>query len=151
MLDTAAEQGGKDVCVLVVEDDTMLRRVVVKTLLSWGFDIREACDGGVALEQIEIAGDDLHAMLLDVMLPVLDGVAVAERVRVDRPNLPIVACSAALDDEMRARLFAVGVRHFLPKPYSADSLLAMLRVAIRGRGDSPSSTLSPGRGRPDGG
>ncbi len=127
----AAVRGREDGCVLVVEDDTMLRRVVVKTLLSWGYEIREACDGGVALEQVESAGDDLNAMLLDIMLPVLDGVAVAEKVHVDRPDLPIVACSAALDDEMRARLFAVGVRHFLPKPYSADSLLAMLRVAMR--------------------
>lgn len=127
----AAERGGQDGCVLVVEDDSMLRRVVVKTLLSWGFEIREACDGGVALEQVEIAGDELHAMLLDIMLPVLDGITVAERVRVERPNLPIVACSAALDDAMRDRLFAAGVRHFLPKPYSADSLLAMLRVVMR--------------------
>ncbi len=131
MLDTMVERGSKDGCVLVVEDDTMLRRIVVKTLLSWGFEIREACDGGMALEQVKLAGDELHAMLLDIMLPVLDGVAVAEKVLVDNPDLPIVACSAALDEEMRARLFAIGVRHFLPKPFSADSLLAMLRVAMR--------------------
>ena len=131
MHDANREQGGTDGCVLVVEDDTMLRRIVVKTLLSWGFEIREACDGAMALEQVEIAGETLHAMLLDVMLPVLDGVAVAEKVLVDKPSLPIVVCSAALDDDMRARLFAVGVRHFLPKPYSAESLLAMLRTAMR--------------------
>ena len=131
MHDASREQGGTDGCVLVVEDDTMLRRIVVKTLLSWGFEIREACDGAMALEQVEMAGEELHAMLLDIMLPVLDGVAVAEKVLVDKPSLPIVACSAALDDEMRARLFAVGVRHFLPKPYSAESLLAMLRQAMR--------------------
>jgi two-component system, cell cycle sensor histidine kinase and response regulator CckA len=132
MLDTRAGQCGTDGCVLVVEDDVMLRRAVVKTLHSWGFTIREACDGEVALEQVEDAGDDLRAMLLDIMLPLLDGVAVAERVLVDRPKLPIVACSAALDEEMVARLRAVGVRYFLPKPYSADSLRAMLHTAMAG-------------------
>ena len=117
-------------CVLVVEDDEMLRRVLVKTLMSWGYLIREAADGGVALEQYAEAREQIGLVVLDIMLPVLDGVGVAAKILGDRPKLPVVACSAALDDCMRAALMDVGVRHFLPKPYSADSLQSMLRLAI---------------------
>jgi CheY-like chemotaxis protein len=117
-------------CVLVVEDDPMLRRVVVKTLLSWGFTIREAHDGAEALCEVEAAKEAFSVMLLDIMLPVCDGVEVARRVGRDRPELPIVACSAALDESMVSRLRDAGVRHFLPKPYSADSLRDMLRLAM---------------------
>ncbi len=117
-------------CVLVVEDDVLLRRVLVKTLLSWGYQIREAGDGGAALVQVTEAGEGLDAVVLDIMLPVLDGVGVAKKILGDRPSLPIVACSAALDDEMKTALKNVGVRHFLPKPYSADLLHEMLRTAI---------------------
>lgn len=117
-------------CVLVVEDDPMLRRVVVKTLLNWGYVIREACDGGEALVEVREAGVTLSVILLDIMLPVLDGVAVARQVLNDRPTLPIVACSAALNEDVMADLRDAGVRHFLPKPYSADSLRESLRNAM---------------------
>ena len=117
-------------CVLVVEDDAMLRRVVVKTLANWGFAIREACDGGAALDEVRDSGMILSVILLDIMLPVLDGVAVARQVLRDRPTLPIVACSAALNEDVEADLREAGVRHFLPKPYTAESLRDVLVRAM---------------------
>ena len=133
-LDTDQEDDTRETCgcVLVVEDDAMLRRVVVKTLRSWGFDIREAPDGAAAIDQALEPETFLSVILLDIMLPILDGVEVARRVYRDRPSLPIVACSAAMDDQIIASLREVGVRHFLPKPYSADSLRATLRNALAG-------------------
>lgn len=116
--------------VLVVEDDPMLRRVVVRTLQTWGFVIREAHDGGAALVEVAESGEALNVVLLDVMLPVLNGVEVARRVCRDKPDLPIVACSAALTEQVESDLRDAGVRHFLPKPYSADSLHAMIRLAM---------------------
>lgn len=118
-------------CVLVVEDDVLLRRVLVRTLLSWGYVIREAGDGRAAVEQFLDAGGQLNAVVLDIMLPVLDGVSVARRILSDQPTLPVVACSAALDDEMKAALTTAGVRYFLPKPYSADSLQKMLSLVTQ--------------------
>lgn len=119
-------------CVLVVEDDPMLRRVVVRTLKHWGYTIREAPDGGAALDQVGAAEDDLSVILLDIMLPVLNGIEVARRVHRDCPSLPIVACSAAMSDQVEAELRDAGVRHFLPKPYSADSLRDTLQRAMVG-------------------
>ena len=130
--DHARPEGDDSGCVLVVEDDPMLCRVVVRTLRSWGFAIREAHDGGEALSEVEAAAEVFSVMLLDVMLPVMDGIEVARRVLRDRPEFPIVACSAAMEAEMIAQLRDAGVRHFLPKPYSADSLRAILRLAIAG-------------------
>lgn len=117
-------------CVLVVEDDAMLRRVVVRTLINWGYSILEACDGGVAIDQVRESGLTLSVILLDIMLPVLDGVSVARAVLRDRPTLPIVACSAALNADVEADLREAGVRHFLPKPYTAESLREALDRAM---------------------
>ena len=117
-------------CLLVVEDDPFLRRVVVRTLQTWGILILEAADGGAALHQVAEAAGELNLVLLDIMLPVLNGVEVARQLGRDYPLLPIVACSAAMNDEIEAELREVGVRHFLPKPYTAESLRATLRAAV---------------------
>jgi two-component system cell cycle sensor histidine kinase/response regulator CckA len=124
---TRAESGPG--CVLVVEDDPMLRRVVVRTLRNWGYSILEAPDGGAALDQIGASESILSVILLDIMLPVLSGVEVARRVLRDCPSLPIVACSAAMNEQVESDLRDAGVRHFLPKPYSADSLRDTLHRA----------------------
>ncbi len=124
------EDDGEPGCVLVVEDDLLLRRVVVRILKTWGFAIVEAPDGEAALDRVQADDGSVSVILLDIMLPILDGVEVARRVVRDRPTLPIVACSAALTEEMRQRLAVAGVRHFLPKPYSADSLRLALSRAM---------------------
>ena len=125
--------------VLVVEDDPYLRRVLVRTLEGWGFLISEAGDGGTAVDLATNCGSDLAIVLLDIMLPVMNGIEVARTVHRDRPNLCIVACSAAMNDEMRAELREVGVRYFLPKPYTADALKDVVRIAL----DSASQASSP--------
>src|SRR5437764_1147055 len=58
-------------CVLVVEDDAMLRRVVVQTLQSWGFDTEEAHDGGAAVDRVSSGDPPFGVMLLDIWLPVM--------------------------------------------------------------------------------
>ncbi len=116
-------------CVLVVEDDPLLRRVIVRILRSWGYTIVEASDGVSALDRVQESWEDLSVILLDIMLPILDGVEVARRVLAERPELPIVACSAALNDEIVDNLRTIGVRVFLPKPYSADALRDTLALA----------------------
>lgn len=117
-------------CVLVVEDDAMLRRVVVRTLQGWGYHIREAGDGGSAVDAALSDEEPLNVILLDIMLPVLNGVEVARQVLGRKPEMPIVACSAALNTEVERDLREAGVRHFLPKPFSADSLRESIRRAI---------------------
>lgn len=116
--------------VLVVEDDVDLRRIVVRHLLRWGYETLEAADGGEGVAQFREASGDLSAILLDIMLPVLDGIGVARAIHDDRPDLPIVAYSAAFNDEMIAALEALGVAHFLSKPFRAEDLRSILGDAI---------------------
>lgn len=121
-------QGGR---VLIVEDDPVLRSVLVKILQNWGFAILQANDGLAALEAIDANADDLSVILLDIMLPLLNGLEVARRVRDERPEIPIVVCSAALTDDLMADLHDLGVRDFLSKPFSANDLRAILLHATR--------------------
>ncbi len=116
-------------CVLVVEDDSLLRRVIVRLLKGWRFLVIEASDGGIALERFQADGDRLDVILLDIMLPVHNGVEVARSVRETSPNLPIVACSAAFNEDLIQDLRQLGVRYFLPKPFTAESLRATLLQA----------------------
>lgn len=122
-------------CVLVVEDDALLRRVVVRLLQSWAYEVIEAPDGIEALDRFRESRGRLGAMLLDVMLPRLNGVAVAREVQAEDPALPIVACSAAFDDTVEADLRGAGVRHFLPKPFTSEDLHSAIRLAATSGGD----------------
>lgn len=116
--------------VLVVEDDPLLRRVLVKILQTWGYAILEAPDGLSALEQARADGNDVRVILLDIMLPLLNGLEVARHLRVERPGLPIVACSAALTDEVKDDLTRMGVERFLHKPYTPESLRLLLQELL---------------------
>lgn len=119
-------RGTAPACVLVVEDDPLLRRVVVRLLKSWDYEVIEAPDGFQALDRFREGRGRIAAVLLDIMLPGINGVAVAREVRAEDPSLPIVACSAAFNDGVEADLRGAGVRYFLPKPYSSDALRATI-------------------------
>ncbi len=116
-------------CILVVEDDPLLRKVVVRILQTWGYGIVEAPDGLAAVRAADERRAELGLVLLDIMLPLLNGIEVARRVRSDQPELPIVACSAALTEEVVANLVDLGVERIISKPFSADELRAAINLA----------------------
>lgn len=116
--------------VLVVEDDPVLLTVLTRILQKWGCTTLQAKDGQDALEAIDSNVEKLSVVLLDMMLPLVSGLEVARWVHAECPELPIVACSAALTHDLMADLQEVGVREFLPKPFSPDELrLTLIRAA----------------------
>lgn len=117
--------------VLVVEDDSLVRRVVVRLLGIWGYETVEAADGHDAVERFRERKGGLDAVLLDVMLPGLNGVEVARAIRSEDSQLPIVICSAVLDFAIRSQLIGLNIQSCLDKPITADHLRKILTEVVQ--------------------
>jgi signal transduction histidine kinase/CheY-like chemotaxis protein len=116
--------------VLVAEDNTLVRELLVAFLTTHGADVMTVGDGLAALAAVRRRAPDV--LLLDIALPGLDGIAVAEALRRDGPALRIIGLSAhaSRQDELRAR--TAGMDEFLAKPVSLTRLAAALAMPQRG-------------------
>ncbi len=112
--------------ILVVDDDETNREVASEILAEAGAVVELASDGLAAVERALAGG--LDAILMDVSLPQIDGVAAAERIRIaySADRLPIVAVTAHAFDEERTRCLAAGMNEFVTKPVEPAQLLAVL-------------------------
>ena len=111
--------------VLVVDDDPDIRALLVSVLTEDGYDARSAHDGRDALEVLDKWQADV--VVLDLMMPVMDGWTFAERMR-ERWNIPIVVLSAANDVKRHGN--RLGAAYVMPKPFDIEALLPCIaRVA----------------------
>jgi len=113
--------------ILVVEDDPGVRELVALYLADEGFPVEEACDGAeaiAALERHQPTPDYYSLMLLDMMLPAVDGLGVLRYLADDGPRLPVVAMSA--DHERLVRAVAAGADATIAKPFDLDRLLGVI-------------------------
>ena len=110
--------------ILVVDDESVNRRLMRAILEVHGYEVIEAADGPTALALI--AGGALDLVLLDVMMPGIDGIEVCRRVRGElaRPFLPVIVITALSDAESRTRAKAAGANDVLGKPIHLDELIA---------------------------
>ena len=115
--------------VLVVEDDAAIRRGLVDTLRYAGFDLLE-CDNGRAAVELALEAE-IDLVLLDVMLPGLDGFSVLERLRRSQPTLPVIMVTARGAEEDRVRGLTDGADDYVVKPFSAKELLARVEAVLR--------------------
>ena len=114
--------------VLLVEDDDTLREALVYLLRREGHDVKTAVDGRAALEQFDRATPDI--ILLDLMIPILDGVEVCRRVR-EVSEVPIIMLTAKNSEGDIVLGLEVGADDYITKPFSTPELLARIRSAIR--------------------
>ncbi|MCK6446909.1 MAG: response regulator [Planctomycetes bacterium] len=119
--------------VLFAEDEPSLRRLVLNALLSVGYDVLEAADGREALERFGREKDRIDLLLTDVVMPHLNGRELAERVRAERPDLPVLLVSGYTDDLIDRRAIAEAGFDFLPKPFTIAELLARVQSVIGAR------------------
>lgn len=126
--------------VLVVDDYPELRRVTARWLRREGFDVEEAASGEDALALL--SGRTPRAVLLDVEMPGLGGLATLDEMLRRRPGLPVVMLSGHADDETARALRARGAAGFLSKPFDRGALIAAVREAWTGalRSERPAST-----------
>jgi two-component system, OmpR family, KDP operon response regulator KdpE len=114
--------------VLVVDDEPQIRRALRLVLRANGYAVTEVPAGEAALDALATADFDL--MILDLMLPDVDGVEVCRRVR-EWSQLPVVVLSAHGDEEIKVRALDEGADDYVTKPFSAPELLARMRSALR--------------------
>ncbi len=119
--------------VLVVDDDTNIREVLVFALQKHGYTTVEAGDGDQALSMFEASRPDL--ILLDIMMPELDGIEVCKRVR-QSSNTPIIFMSAMDDDADMVLGLEIGGDDYVAKPFSVRQLIARVKAVLR-RTDQP--------------
>jgi two-component system alkaline phosphatase synthesis response regulator PhoP len=131
--------------VLVVEDETDIRNLVVFHLAREGYHCRTAATGTQALHEVRGHLPDL--IVLDLMLPEMDGLEVCRRVRADRSSagVPIIMLTAKTDEIDRVVGLEMGADDYLVKPFSPKELVARVRAVLRrARGPVPANTLRAG-------
>ena len=127
--DAAAPRPGRLETVLVVDDDEANRNVLGRRLMKLGYGIIEARDGVEALERLADANAGIDLVLLDVMMPRLDGFEVLARHRAEPSirHIPVIMISALDDMASVVRCIEAGAEDYLPKPF--DPVLLKARVA----------------------
>jgi two-component system response regulator MprA len=120
--------------VLVVDDDPPLRRMLERTLVAEGFDVTVAADGGAALVAAEQSAPDV--IVLDVAMPVLDGIAVCRRLRHKGLPTPILMLTARDAVPDRVAGLEAGADDYLVKPFAVSELIARIRALTRRRTES---------------
>jgi two-component system, OmpR family, response regulator MprA len=125
--------------VLIVEDDAPIRRMLQRTLEAEGHRARAAASGGDALAEVERTRPDL--LVLDVVIPGPDGLAVSRRLRERGLAVPILFLTARDTVADRVAGLDAGGDDYLVKPFAAEELMARVRALLR-RGQAPQQTLS---------
>jgi len=129
--ETMREHGGGS--LLLVEDEERLRGLVAQFLRGEGFAVVEAGDGLEGVERFADSGP-FDLVLLDLNLPVFSGVEVCRRIKTDNPGQRLMICSAAVLPNHENALTALGVEHYLTKPYHPEDLIAHIAQEIGRRG-----------------
>lgn len=126
--------------VLVVEDERDLNRILVKTLAAEGYSADACYDGVEALEYL--AGAEYDVVVLDVMMPRMDGMEMLRRMRDGGDDTPVIMLTAKDSVPDRVRGLDTGADDYLVKPFSFDELLARIRVATRKRTGAATNVFS---------
>lgn len=126
--------------VLVVEDDPDVRTALTRALSFEGYEVAVAEDGGRALEAVKQNPPDV--IVLDVMMPFVDGLETCRRLRARGDETPILMLTALGDVSDRVDGLDAGADDYLAKPFSLEELLARIRALLRRSGGDVSELLS---------
>ncbi|KTD35402.1 two component response regulator [Legionella moravica] len=126
--------------ILIVEDQKRTADFICKGFREYQFQADAVYDGAEALYQLSEIHYDL--VVLDVLLPIMDGWTVLEKIRETKPDLPILMLSACDDVESRIRGLESGAHDYLIKPFSFNELLARVRSLLRRKPNNNPIVLS---------
>jgi len=112
--------------ILVVDDEAAVRAVTQQTLEAFGYRVLVAADGAEAIALYAEHQNELSVVLTDMMMPTMDGPATIQVLKRMNPAIKIIAASGLNAESSAAKAAGMGVKHFLPKPYTAQTLLMAL-------------------------
>jgi len=121
---------GNGELILVVDDEAAVRAITQETLESFGYRVVTAADGSEAAALYAQHQADVAAVFTDMMMPVMDGPATIRVLMQMNPEVRIIAASGLNAEGGAAKVAGMGVKHFLPKPYTSLALLLMLKKSL---------------------
>ena len=120
-----------DITILVVDDESRMRKLIKDFLVQKNYNILEAEDGERALKVYEENKQKINLILLDVMMPKLDGWSVLRQIRQDNKSLPIVMLTARAEEQDELFGFELGVDEYITKPFSPKNLVARVEAILK--------------------
>lgn len=117
-------------CVLIVDDEQRMRKLIKDFLVAKGYSILEAEDGEKALEVFEENKNKITLILLDVMMPKLDGWSVLRQIR-QQSKIPIIMLTARGEEQDELFGFELGVDEYISKPFSPKILVARVEAILK--------------------
>jgi DNA-binding response OmpR family regulator len=121
----------KDLTILVVDDEERMRKLIKDFLAQKDFNILEAEDGEKALKVYNENKNKINLILLDVMMPKLDGWSVLRQIRQENKTLPIVMLTARSEEQDELFGFELGVDEYITKPFSPKILVARVEAILK--------------------
>ena len=120
-----------DLTILVVDDESRMRKLIKDFLKQKNFNILEAEDGEVALKIYNENKEKISLILLDVMMPKLDGWSVLRQIRQENKTVPIVMLTARAEEQDELFGFELGVDEYIAKPFSPKILVARVEAILK--------------------
>jgi two-component system, OmpR family, alkaline phosphatase synthesis response regulator PhoP len=115
--------------ILVVEDEPSIVKLIEFNLTKEGFSVDSALDGDIALQKIKVDMPDL--IVLDLMLPRIDGLEVCRRIRMEKEHVPILILTAKSDEFNKVLGLELGADDYMTKPFSIRELTARVKAIFR--------------------
>ena len=128
--------------ILLVDDEPKIRGFIARALTAAGYAIDCASDGDEALRQLGLG--EYGLVILDLIMPGMDGRAVLTRLIRDRPDQPVLVLSCLDDVTTKVTCLDLGAHDYLTKPFSLEELLARVRVQLRGEQHQTGEVLRAG-------
>ncbi|MGW1743933.1 response regulator transcription factor [Nocardia sp. NPDC001965] len=131
---SGAQGGAPEARVLVVDDEAMIVELLTVSLRFQGFEVASAADGAQALDVAR--GFRPDALIVDVMMPGMDGFGLLRRLRADGIDAPVLFLTARDDIQDKVTGLTLGADDYVTKPFSLEEVVARLRVILRRAGAS---------------
>ena len=120
-----------DLTILIVDDESRMRKLIKDFLMKKDYSILEAEDGEKALKVYHENKEKINLILLDVMMPKLDGWSVLRQIRQENKALPIVMLTARAEEQDELFGFELGVDEYITKPFSPKILVARVEAILK--------------------